>query len=160
MSYHITVADTLDLRLAEHAVRWDVFVCEQHVPFVLEIDSHDFDPRVIHLVALPDEAYGQQALGCVRILTDSPGHYHLGRLAVRAQARGMRLGHALVEAVHDYVAKSTPCSEEACVVLNAQLQAQGFYERAGYRATSRAVFLDAGIEHQEMIRVVAGRAAH
>ncbi|MDO4258744.1 MAG: GNAT family N-acetyltransferase [Actinomycetaceae bacterium] len=166
--------DTAELELAERAVRWDVFVCEQNVPFVLEIDARDLRPDVEHFVAI-DPARPDYALGCVRLIPDgarSPdgtsngstapsthprAHYHLGRLAVRQEARGTGLGAALVNTIHEWVAHATPSGSEAVVILDAQLQAQGFYEKCGYRATERETFLDAGIWHREMSTVIAGR---
>lgn len=146
-------------------VRWEVFVDEQDVPMVLEIDARDFRSDVIHLVAL-DEALAESfpsaacvpeselVVGTVRIIPDGGHHYHLGRLAVLARARGQLVGAALVEAVHDYVRMLTPVGERATIVLDAQLQARGFYERLGYRVTSEETFMDAGIEHCEMAIII------
>ncbi|WP_217701569.1 GNAT family N-acetyltransferase [Schaalia sp. Marseille-Q2122] len=152
------------------AVRWEVFVEEQDVPMVLEIDARDFCSDVIHLVAI-DEAAADAfpsavcvrepdvVVGTVRIIPDGGHHYHLGRLAVLARARGQAVGAVLVEAVHDYVRMLTPAGVEARIVLDAQLQARGFYERLGYRATSDKTFWDAGIEHCEMAISVHGGPA-
>lgn len=151
-------------------VRWEVFVHEQAVPMVLEIDARDFRSDVVHLVAI-DEATAEafpssvcvreadMVVGTVRIIPDGGHHYHLGRLAVLAQARGQSVGTALVEAVHDYVRMLTPAGAQALIVLDAQLQARGFYERLGYLATSKETFWDAGIEHCEMATHIDGGPA-
>lgn len=164
-------------RLEGTAIRHEVFVREQGVPVVLEIDARDQDPAVVHLLARrideaeavrsapgdPGEGSGAEgasgeALGTVRIIPDGGGHWHLGRLAVRREARGLRVGAALVDAVHEAIARLTPAGSVAVVVLDAQVQAKGFYERQGYGETSGEVFLDAGIPYVEMSREVEGTA--
>lgn len=151
----ILVADSDELRLEAMSVRWDVFIVEQAVPMVLEIDARDMRLDVLHLAAL-DEA--GRALGTVRVIPDGDHHFHLGRLAVKREARGSGLGAALVAAVHDEVACRTPRGAQAVVTLDAQVQAQGFYAAQGYEETTGEVFLDAGIEHREMRRILDGRA--
>lgn len=152
----IVEALTHGLRMGEISVRHEVFVTEQRVPPVLEIDARDFDPAVRHLVALDR---GGRVIATVRLIPEEGG-YHLGRLAVRPRWRGRRVGAALVLAAHDLVAGLTPPGASAAVVLDSQVQARGFYERLGYRAVTGEVFLDAGIEHVTMAREVPGRAPH
>lgn len=151
----VVEAVTHDLRMAEVAVRWEVFVAEQHVPPVLEVDGRDFRDDVVHLLALDADG---AAVGTARVIPDGKGRYHLGRLAVRGPRRGGGVGVALVEAVHEVVAARTPEGARAVVVLDSQVQAVGFYARLGYAPTTGEVFLDAGIPHQEMAREVAGEA--
>lgn len=166
----IVPVTTEDLRRGMVNVRWEVFVEEQDVPMVLEIDARDFRSDVIHLVAIDEaaaEAFpsavcvreAELVVGTVRIIPDGDHHYHLGRLAVLARARGQSVGAALVEAVHDYVRMLTPLGVQAQILLDAQLQARGFYERLGYRATSEQTFWDAGIEHCEMATLIDGGSA-
>lgn len=149
----IRVADTDEARMACARIRLEVFVGEQGVPFVLEIDARDMDPRVVHLIALRNA----DAVGTVRIIPDGAGRWHLGRLAVRADARGLGVGALLVAAVHEHLARLTPAGSSASVLLDAQVRAKGFYERQGYAPTTGEVFLDAGIEHVEMARSLDGR---
>lgn len=153
---HVVEASTEDLRLAEIAIRWDVFVLEQHVEPVLEIDARDFRDDVVHLIALEDGT--GRPLGVVRLIPDGADHYHLGRLAVRAEARGTGAGAALVRALHDLVARRTAAGRDARIALDAQVHALGFYERQGYRAVPGEPFLDAGIWHRTMARTVTGTA--
>lgn len=164
--FRIVEALSPELRAAELSVRWDVFVLEQGVPMVLEIDARDARLDVRHLVALVDEdASGGtldpgSVIGCVRLITDGPGAFHLGRLAVRREGRGTGCGAALVRAVEALVEELTPAGDTARILLDAQVQARGFYEALGYVATSERIFMDAGIEHVEMALVVGGRASH
>ena len=147
------------LRAQEIQVRWEVFVREQGVPVVLEVDARDFRPDVVHLVAL--DASGR-ALGVVRVIPDGGGHFHLGRLAVRREARGRGIGAELVRAVHALLLAQagTWAGPGPVVVLDAQVQAIGFYEALGYTRTPGEVFLDAGIEHVTMSRTLEAEARH
>ncbi|MCI1641281.1 MAG: GNAT family N-acetyltransferase [Actinomyces sp.] len=154
---HVVEATSRELRMAEIAIRWDVFVVEQGVEPVLEIDARDFRDDVVHLAALEDGT--ERALGVVRLIPDGDDHYHLGRLAVRIEARGSGAGAALVRAVHDLVARRTPAGREGLITLDAQIQAMGFYRRLGYAETGSEPFLDAGIWHRTMSRTVQGEAS-
>ena len=145
-----------DLRMAAVAIRWDVFVIEQHVPVVLEVDARDFREDVTHLVALDSTG---RAIGTVRVIPDGADHYHLGRLAVRRQERGKRAAVALVNAVHDVITQRTTAGHHAIVVLDSQVQAAGFYRRLGYSQLSGEIFLDAGIEHLTMSTRLGGAQA-
>lgn len=129
-------------------IRHDVFVEEQKVPFVLEIDARDFLDSTIHLLAKAED----RPVGTCRILQDSPNSYHLGRVAVVKDGRGAGLGRALIEAAHDELRKRH--SDVVEISLDAQVDAMKFYERLGYESTSRPRFLDAGIWHQEMSRTL------
>ena len=81
-------------------VRLEVFVGEQAVPFVQEIDARDFLATTIHILAVGADG---AALGAGRLLRDParPDRVHLGRLAVRRIARGTGLGARLVAALED-----------------------------------------------------------
>lgn len=133
-------------------VRFEVFVDEQGVPADVEVDELDTAPTTTHVLAV-DEVTGE-VLGTGRLLLDAPGHVHLGRLAVRAAARGRGVGARLVTELADlaldrYAAGVPPTVE---VVLSAQESAMGFYERLGFAVVSGERYLDAGIWHQDMAR--------
>ncbi len=157
-------------RLEEISIRWDVFVVEQGVAPVLEIDQRDFRDDVHHFLAVDPQ---DVALGTARIIPDGTGELvphgqpeeldsdrlasvHLGRLAVRREARGRKVGAALVRAVHEFLRASTPVGTRVRVVLDAQVHALGFYERLGYVDTGKSEYLDAGIVHREMSQVLWG----
>lgn len=138
-------------RSAAYAVRYDVFVTEQQVPADLELDQ--LDDEADHFVAYDDE----QAVGAGRLVVEPPGFEgadpalgpvgHLGRLAVRPQTRGTALGAELVRAIEARAAQRGL----RLVVLAAQTQATGFYQRLGYTAYGE-VFDDAGLPHRWMRR--------
>lgn len=159
-------------------VRLEVFVGEQAVPFVQEIDARDFLATTIHILAVGADG---AALGAGRLLRDParPDRVHLGRLAVRRIARGTGLGARLVAALEDAALRGADSAAPApgagaavpgdgagpapapggagiTVVLSAQERAMGFYERCGYRAAGGGRYLDAGIWHRDMARTLPG----
>ena len=152
-------------------VRLEVFVGEQAVPFVLEIDARDFLATTVHVLAVGADG---AALGAGRLLRDPvrPGRVHLGRLAVRRIARGTGLGARLVAALEAAAptalapapgagapSPAVPGVAGITVVLAAQEQAMGFYERCGYREVGGGRYLDAGIWHRDMARTLPGVGA-
>ena len=141
------------LRTAVADVRLEVFVVEQAVPFALEIDARDEEPTTIHLLARGADG---TPLGAGRLLMEPehPGRVHLGRLAVRSIVRGTGLGARIVAAL-EQTALSHSGRPSVEVVLSAQEQAMGFYERCGYRLLNGHRYLDAGIWHQDMARIVS-----
>lgn len=159
-------------------VRLEVFVGEQAVPFVQEIDARDFLATTIHVLAAGADG---AALGAGRLLRDParPDRVHLGRLAVRRIARGTGLGARLIAALEDAALRGADSAAPApgggaavpgdgagpapapggaglTVVLSAQERAMGFYERCGYRAAGGGRYLDAGIWHRDMARTLPG----
>ena len=138
-------------------VRLEVFVIEQGVPFSLEIDARDDLATTIHVLARgADDA----PLAAGRLLIDPvrPGVVHLGRLAVRRACRGTGLGARMVSALEDAAWRAAAARDDGAavtVILSAQEQAMGFYERCGYTAVTGESYLDAGIPHQDMARVVS-----
>ena len=175
---YVVVATEPWQRDAETQIRWDVFAVEQGVAPVLEIDARDYRDEVIHLLAVvpavpsgvggptDHESAGSElagsepargadgliAIGTARIIPDAePGHYHLGRIAVRKEWRGSGVGALLVRGAHEVLRARLAPGESVVVALDAQVQARGFYERLGYEAVSEDVFLDAGIPHVTMM---------
>ena len=119
------------------AIRLTVFVDEQKVPLEEELDAAD--AHCIHFVARDVEG---QAVGCARLLPDG----HIGRVAVLKALRGHGVGRALMQAA---VAHARKLGFKT-VALNAQTQAQGFYETLGFHAEGDG-FPDAGIPHIRMV---------
>lgn len=158
-------------------VRLEVFVREQQVPLEEEIDDLDTAETTTHFLAVVDG----HVVGTVRLLRDPahPDEVHLGRLAVRAAARGQKIGAALVVAVEAEALASGPVPDAetvhtadgaatargavpvpgpaVTVVLSAQESAMGFYAWLGYAPLSGERYLDAGIWHQDMARLVTTR---
>ncbi len=129
--------------LAElRAVRDEVFVGEQGVPVDLEHDAQD--PLCTHALA---RLLDGTAVGTARLTPER----HIGRMAVRAPWRGRGVGDALLLALVEE-ARKRGWPE---VRLNAQTSAIGFYERHGFQPEGER-FIEAGIEHQAMLRALSG----
>lgn len=131
------------------AVRFRVFVDEQHVPADEEIDAYDASPtgtqstEAFHVLARTDGA----TIGAARLLLDAPtgGAVHLGRVAVLAEWRRSGVGNSLMERLHG----EARARGYVRVEISAQTHAIPFYERLGYVAEG-PVYLEAGIEHRAM----------
>ena len=116
-------------------VRRAVFIDEQGVPEAEELDGEDANAR--HFLA-EDEA--GRPIGTARLL----GSGQVGRMAVLPQWRRRNVGAQLLT-------RAVAAAQGAglAVFLDAQIHAQGFYERLGFKASGE-VFLEAGIEHVRM----------
>jgi predicted GNAT family N-acyltransferase len=132
--------------LAElRAVRETVFVHEQRVPLEEEWDA--LDPLCRHVIAR-DEAGAP--IGTGRLTPER----RIGRMAVLAGWRGQGVGDALLAAL---MTQARGLGWPA-VSLNAQVSAEAFYARQGFIPEGER-FMEAGIEHQSMRRVLAGPTA-
>jgi predicted GNAT family N-acyltransferase len=123
---------------AAHAVREAVFVVEQGVPRELELDANDAPSR--HVLARDAQ---RTAIGTGRLLPDG----HIGRMAVLPGWRGQGVGRALLELLLD----EAGALGMAALVLNAQVQACGFYRRFGFVEVGDE-FFEAGLPHRAMRR--------
>jgi predicted GNAT family N-acyltransferase len=112
----------------------------QNVPEELEWDGED--DKAIHLLA-SDEQGGP--IGCARILHDG----HIGRMAVLQPWRGRGVGTALLKEALQVVKGL----DHDAAFLDAQCDAIPFYQRLGFQAEGDK-FLDAGIPHRHMYRVL------
>lgn len=125
-------------REAAYDVRRRVFQDEQGVPADEEFDADD--EIALHVIALD----GETVVGTGRLFFP-PGHAKIGRMAVLKEYRGRGVGRMLLEALMDEAARQGATH----VVLHAQVQALGFYERCGFVAVGQ-VFDEAGIPHRRM----------
>ena len=139
-AYTIREIDWASGRDALGAVRFKVFVEEQHVPEDEEWDAEDAVSR--HVLALAADG---TPIGTGRLLRDG----HIGRMAVLKEWRGRGVGAALMarllllgrEAKHDVVR------------LHAQTHALRFYEKLGFIAHGEE-FMEANIPHFVMTRKI------
>jgi predicted GNAT family N-acyltransferase len=137
MSLRIVIGPWEQQRQAAAALRQQVFVVEQGVPAELELD--EMDAQSLHAVAYQDGV----PVATGRLLPDG----HIGRMAVRQDARGAGTGSLVLCALMDEARRRG----DRDVVLHAQLGARDFYARHGFEAEGD-VFMDAGIEHIAMRR--------
>lgn len=164
--------DMLDI----FAIRRAVFNGEQGISLDREIDDTDFASGTIHFL-------GEDASGAIAVGRISPPHIgipadisamfpgiardtllgKLGRFAVLSSARGCGNGKELVLGVERLALSNWGSSEGGGVVLlqvAAQAPVIGFYQKLGYRlVTSRDPYLDAGIEHRDLVKLVEPQAS-
>lgn len=123
-----------------YAIRRRVFIEEQHVPEDIELDEDD--ERAFHAIALENG----EPLGCGRMVSHED-HVKIGRMAVLPEHRGRGIGRSVLEFLHQ-AAKARGYRK---AVLHAQLTAEGFYLKNGYRPVGDP-FEEAGIMHRLMER--------
>lgn len=167
-----TARDMLDI----FATRRAVFHLEQGISLDREIDDIDFAQGAIHLL-------GEDASGTIAAARISPPKIgipvdlaqmfpqlprdtitgKLGRFAVLPAARGCGNGKELVLGAERLAFSSWASSEDEGTLLlqiAAQAPVIGFYQKLGYRlVTSRAPYLDAGIEHRDLVKLVEPQAS-
>lgn len=129
-------------------IRMEVFVAEQAVPVEMEVD--DTDPGACHVLAR--DADGRPA-GTGRLYADAadPATAHIGRMAVRREARAGGCGAAIMQALMNEARRRG----FRRVVLSAQTRAQGFYARFGFTPFGD-VYPDCNIPHIDMEALVQG----
>lgn len=133
------IARTTDIATCR-ALRRRVFIEEQGVSEADEID--ELDGEAVHLLAV----VAGRPVGTARLLTaEDTGK--IGRVCVLPAARGAGLGAALIRAA---VAEFAAMPGLTRAKLGAQVHALGFYERLGFTAVG-PVYMDAGIEHRDMV---------
>ncbi len=136
--FTIEHADWREHAEAIRAVRHAVFVQEQGIPAALEWDGRD--PACRHVLAI---SHTGEPIGTARVQADG----HIGRMAVLAPWRHMGVGRALLASL----IRTAEEHRLTSVWLTAQVQAVGFYQRAGF-VVDGDPFMEAGITHQRMVR--------
>jgi predicted GNAT family N-acyltransferase len=126
------------------AVRFAVFVDEQHVPAQEEVDEHDrADPDARHALIRD----GGEPVAAGRYFRLGGTTAQVGRMAVLAGVRGRGFGRALLDALVDDARRRG----FARVALNAQDHAVAFYSKAGFTPFG-ATLVECDILHQPMER--------
>ncbi|USK60891.1 GNAT family N-acetyltransferase [Peribacillus asahii] len=124
-------------------IRKEVFVEEQGVPVEAEFDEFDtLNGQCEHILVY----YEEHPVGTGRIrVVDGAGK--LERICILAPYRKFGLGKVIIKALEE-IAKEKGISR---VKLHGQTQAEGFYEKLGYRVSSD-VFMEEGIPHVLMVK--------
>lgn len=127
---------------AAQAVRFVVFVDEQHVPAEEEIDEHDRTDDDARHALIRD---GDTPIAAGRYYRIAGSTAQVGRMAVLAEYRGRRVGRQLLDAlVNDARRRGF-----ARVALNAQDHAVAFYAKAGFTPFGE-ILVECEILHQPM----------
>ena len=121
-------------------LRNEVFVQEQGVSQELEWDEQD--PLCVHAVL---RNRMDLAVATGRLLPALDGVSKIGRMAVKRQLRGLKLGDQVLTGLLDAARKRG----DREVVLHAQCTAENFYKRQGFTRRGE-VFQEADMDHVEM----------
>jgi predicted GNAT family N-acyltransferase len=124
------------------AVRFRVFVDEQHVPAEEEVDDHDrtdLDARHALIRA------GDDVVAAGRYYRLDASTAQIGRMAVLPAFRGRRVGRQLLDVLVDDARQRG----FARAALNAQDHAVGFYAKAGFTPFGE-MLVECDILHQPM----------
>jgi predicted GNAT family N-acyltransferase len=139
--YRLHTGPWQTLAPAARVVREAVFLVEQGIDPALEWD--DADAGALHAVVMQ----GDLPVGTARLLPSQAGVARIGRMAVLASHRGRGLAATLLAALLQAAVRRG--DREA--LLHAQCTVRRLYEQAGFVGHG-PVFLEAGIEHVEMLR--------
>ncbi|MBM7702524.1 GNAT family N-acetyltransferase [Metabacillus iocasae] len=137
---NILIADNEKQRNDAYAVRKQVFVDEQNVPIEEEIDQHE--DEAAHIVVYDQD----QPVGAGRFRVVD-GYGKVERICVLSSHRKYGVGKQIML----YMEQVASAHDVHKLKLNAQTQAEGFYQKLGYETVS-GEFLDAGIPHVTMVR--------
>ncbi len=172
----IRQAESADDILDIFATRRAVFHLEQGISLDREIDDTDFAKGTIHL--LGEDASGTIAVGRIsppkigipadlaEMFPQIPRDVLIGKLGhfcVLPAARGCGNGKELLRGAERLALSCWARSAGGGVVLlqvAAQAPVIGFYQKLGYRLiSSRDSYLDAGIEHRDLVKLVEPQAS-
>lgn len=126
-------------------LRTEVFVVEQKCPYQ-EVDGRDLEGDTCHLMAWD----GDRLVGYLRLLDpiSQGGDVVIGRVVIAEQARGLGLGHALMEQALKQAERHWP---ETPIYLSAQAHLQAYYSRYGFVVAGEE-YLEDDIPHIGMRR--------
>ena len=124
-------------------LRVNVFVVEQNCPYP-ELDDKDTQAGVFHLIGYQQ----QQIVACARLLPAGISYpsVSIGRVATKAEARGTRLGHQLLQQALDNCQALWPNQD---IEIGAQQYLAKFYQSYGFDQTSD-MYLEDDIPHIDM----------
>ncbi|MCI2947397.1 putative GNAT family N-acyltransferase [Staphylococcus caledonicus] len=124
-------------------IREEVFVKEQGVPLENELDSYEEDS--IHIIGYDNH---HTPFACARFRPYEDGA-KVERVAILKTHRQGGYGQSLMLEIEKF-AKDKGYQK---LILNAQVQAQGFYTKLGYTPTGE-IFLEENIEHIKMFKAI------
>ena len=129
-------------------LRTEVFVNEQNVPKELELDEKDNSEYTIHIGYFKDD----KLIGVARLIDMDKDIIHIGRVAIDKNHRGEGIGYKLILGCED-IAKNV-LNKDFTIELGAQLYAENFYKKLGYNRVNNNIYIDAGIEHIDMRKII------
>lgn len=141
MAYTVKRFDELTLKelYGILKIRNAIFIVEQNCPYQ-DIDGKDEDS--VHVFLWRDG----QVDACLRFFPKDEETVQIGRVVTRVHGQGLG-GGLLREGIRQVRQMMPSCKK---IYIEAQCQAQGYYEKAGFKVSSD-VFLEDGIPHVQMI---------
>ena len=130
------------------ALRIEVFVKEQNVPIELELDDKDYSDNTVHIGYFHDD----NLIGVARLIDMDKDVIHIGRVVIDKEYRGQGIGRELIIGCENIAQKIL--KRKTIIELSAQIQAEKFYKSLGYNRVNDKIYLDAGIEHVDMRKVI------
>ena len=130
------------------ALRIEVFVKEQKVPMELELDEKDNSENTVHIGFFDNN----KLIGVARLIDLDKDVIHVGRVVIDKEYRGQGIGRELIigcENIAQQILK-----RKIIIELSAQIQAENFYKSLGYNRVNDKIYLDAGIKHVDMRKVI------
>ena len=130
------------------ALRIEVFVKEQNVPMELELDEKDNSENTVHIGFFDNN----KLIGVARLIDLDKDVIHIGRVVIDKEYRGQGIGRELIiecENIAQQILK-----RKIIIELSAQIQAENFYKSLGYNRVNDIIYLDAGIEHVDMMKEI------
>lgn len=141
-----TVSDPQDFKKCID-IRIKVFVLEQACPPETEPDSKD--PTCAHFLISLRET--NVPIATARLVPSSNTEIAKpGRICILKEWRGKGIGSLLLDKIHEEARNRGIKKLE----IHAQLDKVGFYSKAGYVKTDGDVFMEDGIPHVEMIKLL------
>lgn len=132
------------------ALREEVFVDEQKVPLEYEVDDRDSLEDTIHVGVFE----GDELLATARIMNINKDIVYFGRACVKKSCRGKGVGKFLFISMEETVKKFKKENENKTIRFSAQYHAMTFYEMLGYTKDNDDIFVEVGIEHISMSKIV------
>ena len=132
------------------ALREEVFVDEQKVPLEYEVDDRDSLEDTIHVGVFE----GDELLATARIMNINKDIVYFGRACVKKSCRGKGAGKFLFISMEETVKKFKKENEKKTIRFSAQYHAMTFYEMLGYTKDNDDIFVEVGIEHISMSKIV------
>ena len=130
------------------ALRIEVFVKEQKVPMELELDEKDNSENTVHIGFFDNN----KLIGVARLIDLDKDVIHIGRVVIGKEYRGQGIGRELIIGCEN-IAKQI-LKRKIIIELSAQIQAENFYKSLGYNRVNDIIYLDAGIEHVDMMKEI------
>lgn len=133
-----------------YLLRKKVFVDEQKIPLEFEKDKKDEDKDTVHVGVFVDE----KLIATARIMNFSENIVYFGRACVSKENRGTGAGKFLFLNMEKTVIENKKENEKRVIRFSAQYHALKFYQMLGYKVDDEKIFLEFGIEHIKMSKVV------